>query len=96
MSGGGQGLPGGWSGFKGASGQASDAIVRSAVSAGYNAIAGVGQQTLELGISTSTVATTVTELSAVSLNTVASGVGVAKFALDAVTVLYGYLVACHQ
>jgi hypothetical protein len=96
LSGGGQGLPGGGPGFKGAGGIASDAIVGGAVSAGYNAIAGVGQQTLELGISASTVATPVAQLSAETLGTIASGVGLAKFALDAGTVLYGYLAACHQ
>ena len=96
LSGGGQGLPGGGPGFKGAGGIASDAIVGGAVSAGYNAIAGVGQQTLELGISASTVATPVAQLSAETLGTVASGVGAAKFLFDLGTVAYGYAVACHQ
>ena len=46
LSGGGQGLPGDEPGGKGAAGQASDAIVGGAVSAGYNAITGVGGQAL--------------------------------------------------
>jgi|SRR5271170_5702082 hypothetical protein len=91
LSGGGQGLPGGGPGFKGVAGQASDAIVGGAVSAGYGAIAGVGQETIELGITAAgTVATPVAQLSAQTLTNVAIGVGLAKLAFDLTTFAIGF------
>jgi len=96
LGGGGQGLPGGGPGFKGAAGQASDAIVGGAVSAGYNAITGVGQQTLELGISGNTLATVATPLAATTVGTIVGYANLAKLALDAGTFAYGAIFACHQ
>jgi len=70
--------------------------VQAAVGAGYNAIAGVGAEPIELGITAAgTVATPVAQLSTETLSNVAFGVGVAKFGFDAGTFLYGYFVACH-
>ena len=94
LSGGGQGLPGGGPGFKGAAGQASDAIVAGTVSATYNAITGAGQPLTELGISANTVATSATQIGEQALSDAAFGVGVAKFLWDLGTVTYGYLAAC--
>ena len=96
LSGGGQGLPGGGPGFKGVAGQASDAIVGGAVAGSYNAMAGVGGETIELGITaTGTVATPIAQLSAQTLEDVVGGIGLAKLGFDASTFLYGYFVACH-
>ncbi len=68
---------------------------QSAVAGTYNAIAGVGQETIELGITASgNVATPVAQLSAETLSNVAFGVGVAKFAWDLGTVGYGYFFEC--
>jgi RHS repeat-associated protein len=96
LGGAGQGLPGGGPGFKGAAGQASDAIVGGAVSAGYNAITGVGGQTLELGITASgTVASVATPLAATTVGTIVGYANLAKLALDAGTFAYGAIFACH-
>ncbi|HXN21295.1 MAG TPA: hypothetical protein VOA41_00970 [Candidatus Dormibacteraeota bacterium] len=46
-------IPGAGPGVRGMVGPVRNAAVGAAVSAGYNAIAGVGQETLELGISAS-------------------------------------------
>jgi RHS repeat-associated protein len=89
-------VPPGNPGLSGAVGQVRGLAVQSAVAGSYNAIAGVGQETIELGITASgTVATPVAQLGAETLSNVAFGVGVAKFGLDASTFLYGYFVACH-
>ena len=89
-------VPPGNPGLSGAVGQIRGLAVQTAVTAGYNAIAGVGQETIELGITTAgTVATPVAQLSAETLSNVAFGAGVAKFGFDAATFLYGYFVACH-
>jgi hypothetical protein len=62
------------------------------IQAAYGAVTGVGQETLELGISASgSVASVAAPLSETAL----FGVGVAKLAFDAVTVGYGYIAACH-
>jgi hypothetical protein len=91
LKGGTQGIPG----LSGAVGQARGAASQFAVGAGYNAIAGVGQETLELGITASgQIATSAAQLSAETLGNVAFGVGVAKFAFDFYTVSYGYLFSC--
>ncbi len=79
----------------GAAGIASDAIAGRAVSAGYSSIAGVDQETLELGISANTVATPLAQLGAGTVGSIVSGVGFAKLGLDGVTVLYGYFFGCH-
>jgi RHS repeat-associated protein len=95
LSGGGQGLPGGGAGFKGAAGQASDAIVGDLVSAGYNAVTGVGPQTLELGITASgRVASITAPLAESTVSEVVGYANLAKTAWDAGTFLYGYFVAC--
>jgi hypothetical protein len=88
-------VPPGLSGRSGAVGQLRGMAVQSAVAGTYNAIAGVGQETIELGITASgTVATPVAQLGAETLRNVAFGVGIAKFAWDLGTVVYGYTVAC--
>ncbi len=88
-------VPPGDPGLSGAVGQLRGMAVQSAVAGTYNAIAGVGQETIELGITaTGTVATPVAQLGTQSLSNVAFGAGIAKFAFDASTVLYGYFVAC--
>jgi RHS repeat-associated protein len=97
LGGGGQGLPGGGAGFKGVAGQASDAIVGGAISTGYNAITGVGQGTLELGISASgNVASIAASLAQTTVGAVVSDLNVAKAALDFGTFAYGAIFACHQ
>ena len=70
--------------------------VQSVTAGAYNAISGVGQETIELGITaTGAVATPVAQLSAETLSNVAFGVGVAKFVFDLGTFSYGYFVACQ-
>ncbi len=89
-------VPPGNPGLSGAVGQLRSLGVQAAVGAGYNAIAGVGAEPIELGITAAgTVATPVAQLSTETLSNVAFGVGVAKFGFDAGTFLYGYFVACH-
>jgi hypothetical protein len=89
-------MPPGNPGLSGAVGQLRGLGVQAAVGAGYNAIARVGAETIELGITAAgTVAAPVAQLSTETLSNVAFGVGVAKFGFDAGTFLYGYFVACH-
>jgi hypothetical protein len=79
-------VPPGHPGLSGVMGQLRGLGVQSAVAGTYNAIAGVGAETIELGITaTGTVATPVAQLGAETLSNVAFGVAVA----------YGYLFACH-
>jgi hypothetical protein len=88
-------MPPGNPGWSGAVGQLRGMAVQTAVAGTYNAIAGVGQETIELGITASgMVATAVAQLGAETLSNVAFGVGVAKFAWDLGTVVYGYTIAC--
>ncbi len=88
-------VPPGNPGLSGAVGQLRGMAVQGAVAGTYNAIAGVGQETIELGITASgTVATPVAQLGAETLSNVAFGAGVAKFAWDLGTVGYGYFFAC--
>ena len=88
-------VPPGNPGLSGAVGQVRSIAVQGAFSGAYNAIAGVGAEPIELGITaTGTVATPVAQLGAETLSNVAFGVGVAKFAFDFSTVAYGYLFAC--
>jgi hypothetical protein len=69
--------------------------VQGAVAGAYNAIAGVGAEPIELGITAAgTIATPVAQLGTETLSNVAFGVGVAKFAFDFSTVADGYLFAC--
>lgn len=99
LKGGGQGIPGprGVPGWSGASGQIRGLGIQSAVSVGYNAIAGVGAEPIELGITASgNIATSVAELSTATLSNVAYGVGIAKFVWDAGTFAYGYFRACKE
>ena len=73
-----------------------DAVVGAVVAGTYNAVAGVGQETLELGITaTGTVATPIAQLGAQTLEDVVGGVGLAKLGFDASTFAYGCFVACH-
>jgi hypothetical protein len=89
-------LPGGGPGFKGVAGQLNDAVVGGVVAGTYNAVAGVGQETIELGITaTGTVATPIAQLGAQTLEDVVGGVGLAKLGFDASTFLYGYYASCH-
>ena len=99
VKGAGQGIPipGAGPGVRGALGQARSAAVQAAVSAGYNAIAGVGAQPLELGITASgKVATAVTPLAQGTLGTIANTVAVGKFVFDIATFGYGLIFACSQ
>ena len=82
-------------GLSGAVGQVRSLAIQGAVAGSYNVIAGVGQETIELGITASEmVATPVAQLSTTTLSNVAFGVGAAKFAFDFSTVAYGYVFAC--
>jgi hypothetical protein len=66
------------------------------VAGAYGAIAGVGAEPLELGITAAgTVATPVAQLSTQTLTNVATGVGLAKFAFDLTTFAYGYAFGCN-
>jgi hypothetical protein len=91
LSGGTQGLPvpAGHPGLDGAVGQVQNAGIQAA----YGAVKGVGQETLELGISASG---NIASVAAPLTETALFGIGVAKLAFDAVTVGYGYIAACHQ
>ena len=93
LKGGAQGVPvpPGNPGLSGAAGQLRSLGVQNAVAAGYNAIAGVGAQPIELGITASgTIATEVGRLSASALTNISTGVGLAKFAFDFTTFAIGY------
>jgi hypothetical protein len=95
--GGAQGIPvpPGNPGWSGAAGQLRGAAVQGTVAATYNAIAGVGQETIELGITASgTIATPAAQLASTTASTIAYGVGLAKFAWDAGTFAYGYAFGC--
>ena len=96
IKGAGQGIPGLPPTFNPVVGPARNAAVGAAVSAGYNVIAGVGQETLELGLTTGNVATAAAPLASTTLQTAAAAVAWAKFGLDGLTFLYGLGVACHQ
>jgi RHS repeat-associated protein len=90
-------VPPGNPGLSGAVGQVRGLAVQGAVSAAYNAITGVGAEPIELGITAAgTIATPAVQLGAETLSNIAFGVGIAKFAFDASTVLYGYFVACRN
>ncbi len=71
-----------------------NAAAGAAISAGYNVVAGVGQETLELGISGSNVATTAAPLLQTTVQSIVSNALLAKFGVDAATFAYGYFVAC--
>jgi RHS repeat-associated protein len=89
-------VPPGNPGLSGATGQLRSLAVQSAVASAYNAFAGVGQETIELGITaTGTVATPAVQLGTQTLTNVATGIGLAKFALDLGTFAYGYAFVCH-
>ena len=99
LKGAGQGLPipNAGPGVRGLVGPARNAAVGTAVSAGYNVIAGVGQETLELGISASgNVATAVAPLASTTLQAVASGVAIGKFAFDGSVFVIGLIRGCHE
>ena len=66
------------------------------VGAGYNAITGVGQQTLELGITASgRIATVAAPLAQSTVGAIVSDINIAKAVFDAGTFLYG-LYACGK
>jgi hypothetical protein len=89
-------VPPGNPGLSGATGQLRSVVVQGAVSGAYNTFAGVGAETIELGITAAgTVATPVAQLSTQTLTNVATGIGLAKFAFDLGTFSYGYFFACH-
>jgi RHS repeat-associated protein len=98
LKGAGQGIPNLPGGFpvRGVTGTVRAAGIQAAVAVGYNTIAGVGQETLELGVSVSKVATVATPLASTTLQGIASGVAIAKFGFDALTFTYGAVLACHQ
>lgn len=88
-------VPPGSPGLSGAVGQARAAVVQGVVTAGFNAVAGVGAQPIELGITASAkIATSVAPLTTQTLGQIATGVGAAKFAFDLGTFLYGGIFAC--
>jgi hypothetical protein len=89
-------VPPGKPGLSGAMGQVRGLAVQGAVSGVYNAFAGVGAEPIELGITaTGTIATPVAQLGAQTLTNVATGAGMAKFAFDLGTFLYGLGVECR-
>jgi hypothetical protein len=90
-------IPGAAPGVCGIVGPVRNAAVGAAVSAGYNVIAGVGQETLELGISASApVATVAAPLASTTLQTAIGAVAWGKFIFDAGTFAYGAAIACRQ
>jgi len=66
------------------------------MTAGYNVIAGVGQETIELGLTTGKVATAAAPLASTTLQTAAAAVAWGKFIFDAGTFAYGAAIACRQ
>ncbi len=95
IKGAGQGIPGLPPTFNPVVGPARNAAVGAAVSAGYNVIAGVGQETLELGLAGSKVATAAAPLASTTLQTAAAAVAWGKFVFDAATFAYGAAIACR-
>jgi hypothetical protein len=93
LKGAGQGLPGLPSTFNPVLGPARNAAVGAAVSVGYNVIAGVGQETLELGIGAGKVATAAAPLASTTLQTAATAVAWGKFIFDTATFAYGAAIA---
>jgi RHS repeat-associated protein len=79
---------------KGVVGTVRSAGVQAAVGAGYNVLAGVGQETLELGLTTGKVATVAVPLASTALQTAASAVAIGKFVFDLGTFAYGAAFAC--
>ena len=70
--------------------------VQGAFSGAYNAIAQVGPELIELGITAAgSVATPIAQVGTETLSNTAFGVGAAKFLFDLSTVGYGYFVACN-
>ncbi|HXL21809.1 MAG TPA: RHS repeat-associated core domain-containing protein [Candidatus Dormibacteraeota bacterium] len=71
-----------------------NAAVGSAITAGYNAITGVGQETLQLGISASNVGSAATPLAQTTVQSIVGYATLAKFGIDVSTFLYGYFISC--
>lgn len=96
IKGAGQGIPGLPRTFNPIVGPIRAAGVGATLSAGYNVIAGVGQETLELGVTGAKVATVVAPLTSTALQTAAAAVAWGKFIFDAGTFTYGAAIACRQ
>ena len=98
LNGGAQGVPvpPGHPGLEGATGQLTSTAVKGVVSSAFNAVAGVGAEPIELGITAAgTSATSVSGLSAAGLDAAAWWVGVGKFTYDIFAFAYGYAHKCQ-
>jgi len=71
-----------------------NAALGAAITAGYNAVTGAGQETLQLGISASNVASSAEPLLQTTVQSIVGYAALAKFGIDVSTFLYGYFVAC--
>jgi hypothetical protein len=96
IKGAGQGIPGLPPTFNPVVGPSRNAVVGATVSAGYNVIADVGQETLELGLTTGKVATAAAPLASTTLQTAASVVAWGKFAFDGSVFVVGLIKGCHE
>jgi hypothetical protein len=99
LKGGAQGIPvpPGNPGFSGAAGQAKGAGLSFLVQAGYNAVRGVGQEVIELGITDAgPIVTPVAQLTTEDLGNIAYGAGLVKFGVDASTFFVGLWKGCQQ
>jgi len=83
LNGSGQGIPSSSPGVSGAAGQAQTAITTIAINAYWNSVTGVTGTITELGLNGQVISTATEALSGSTLDTLAAGVGWAKFGLAA-------------